>query len=173
MKVRIAGPRRGAMPPGAPAPLAGAHALAIYTRAIWSIPASRLVGDCELVHEKPHAVRSVMKNIACQLEHAVEAEVTSSFAGTGGPISITGTIRLLSFDSTAHSPVARGERPSFRGRSRCAGRFVTFGLARVSSSTCRSTGPSCRVSGCLTRCRNSEHGLRNVSSSRSTMQRHT
>jgi len=33
-----------------------------------------------VVHEKPHAVRSVMKNIACQLEHAVEAEVSSSFA---------------------------------------------------------------------------------------------
>ena len=82
------------------------------------------------------------------------------------------SIRPLNFSSMAHSPVARGEQPCFRDKSRCAGKFVTFGPARPSSSTCHSTAPSCRLSGCLTPCRIAEHGSRNVLSSRATMPLH-
>ena len=63
------------------ASLAGARALTIYTRAIRRYLTRVLpVGSCDVVQDASRCPRSVMKNIACQLEHAVEAEVSSSFA---------------------------------------------------------------------------------------------
>jgi hypothetical protein len=110
-------------------------------------------GHRNFTKERRRDVCAVRMNIACQLEHSVDVEVTPVFPGTGGPTSRTGTIPQRSFSSTSRSQRARGEQRGFRGRSRYAGKSVTFGPVRPSSSRCPSTGPSSRLSGRLTRCR--------------------
>jgi len=92
----------------------------------------------------------VMKNIACQLEHSVEAEVSPSFAWSWRTDIKNWDDRPPNFSSTARSRVAHGEQPCFRDKSLCAGKFVTFGQGWPSSWKCRSTGPSSRLSGCFT-----------------------
>src|SRR6266550_2261209 len=85
----------------------------------------------------------MMKNIACQLEHSVEADV----------------VRLLA---------ACGERQRFLDGSPCGGASVTFGPAGLSSWRCRSTERCCRLGGRLTPCRTGEHKLGNALSCRAT-----
>jgi len=59
-----------------------------------------------------------MTNVACQLQHAVEAEVTCSFAWNWRTNVANWDDPLPNFNSTAHSLEVRGESLRCRDRNR-------------------------------------------------------